>query len=43
MNAARLFPFLNELRHYSLRDFRMPNFLMLGVGYRYNNKYPRHR
>ena len=22
MNAARLFPFLNELRHYSLRDFR---------------------
>ena len=22
MNAARIFPFLNELRHYSLRDFR---------------------
>ena len=28
---------------YSLRDFHMPNFLMLGVGYRFNNKYPRHR
>lgn len=27
---------------YSLRDFHMPNFLMLGVGYRFNNKYPRH-
>ena len=28
---------------YSLRDFHMPNFLMLGVGYRFNNKYPRLR
>ena len=28
---------------YSLRDFHMPNFLMLGVGYRFNNKYPHHR
>ena len=28
---------------YSLRDFHMPNYLMLGVGYRFNNKYPRHR
>lgn len=28
---------------YSLRDFHLPNFLMLGVGYRFNNKYPRHR
>ena len=28
---------------YSLRDFHMPNFLMLGVGYRFNNRYPRHR
>ena len=28
---------------YCLRDFHMPNFLMLGVGYRFNNKYPRHR
>ena len=27
---------------YSLRDFHTPNFLMLGVGYRFNNKYPRH-
>lgn len=27
---------------YSLKDFHMPNFLMLGVGYRFNNKYPRH-
>lgn len=27
---------------YCLRDFHMPNFLMLGVGYRFNNKYPRH-
>ena len=27
---------------YSLRDFHMPNFLMLGIGYRFNNKYPRH-
>ena len=26
---------------YSLRDFHMPNFLMLGVGYRFNNKEPR--
>ena len=25
---------------YSLRDFHLPNFLMLGVGYRFNNKYP---
>lgn len=28
---------------YSLRDFHLPNFLMLGVGYRFNNKYPRLR
>ena len=28
---------------YSLRDFHLPNFLMLGAGYRFNNKYPRHR
>lgn len=28
---------------YSLRDFHLPNFLMLGVGYRFNNKYPRQR
>ena len=27
---------------YSLQNFRDPNFLMLGVGYRFNNKYPRH-
>ncbi len=25
---------------YSLHDFRDPNFLMLGIGYRFNNKYP---
>lgn len=25
---------------YSLRDFHLPNYLMLGVGYRFNNKYP---
>ena len=28
---------------YSMRDFHMPNYLMLGVGYRFNNRYPRHR
>lgn len=26
---------------YCLKDFHTPNFLMLGVGYRFNNKYPR--
>lgn len=26
---------------YCLKDFHVPNFLMLGVGYRFNNKYPR--
>ncbi len=26
---------------YSLRDFHLPNFLMLGIGYRFNNKQPR--
>jgi len=26
---------------YCLKDFHNPNFLMLGVGYRFNNKYPR--
>lgn len=26
---------------YSLKDFHLPNFLMLGIGYRFNNKYPR--
>lgn len=26
---------------YNLKDFRDPNFLMLGVGYRFNNRYPR--
>ena len=33
-----------RIRAYRLfaRDFHMPNFLMLGVGYRFNNKYPRH-
>ncbi len=25
---------------YSLRDFHNPNFLMLGIGFRFNNKYP---
>ncbi len=25
---------------YCLQDFHMPNFLMLGVGFRFNNKYP---
>jgi hypothetical protein len=25
---------------YSVKDFHMPNFLMLGLGYRFNNKYP---
>lgn len=25
---------------YSLKDFKEPNFLMLGFGYRFNNKYP---
>ncbi|NDV57358.1 acyloxyacyl hydrolase [Bacteroides sp. 519] len=25
---------------YSLKDFHLPNFLMLGVGFRFNNKYP---
>lgn len=25
---------------YSLKDFHEPNFLMLGVGYRFNNRYP---
>lgn len=28
---------------YSLRDFHLPNFLMLGVGYRFNNRYPAQR
>lgn len=28
---------------YCLKDFHTPNFLMLGVGYRFNNKYPRLR
>lgn len=28
---------------YSLRNFHQPNFLMLGVGYRFNNRYPRLR
>lgn len=26
---------------YSIHDFSTPNFLMLGVGYRFNNKYPK--
>lgn len=26
---------------YCLKDFQTPNYLMLGVGYRFNNKYPR--
>ena len=26
---------------YNLQDFRSPNFLMLGIGYRFNNRYPR--
>jgi hypothetical protein len=25
---------------YSVKDFHLPNFLMLGLGYRFNNKYP---
>lgn len=25
---------------YNLKEFRDPNFLMLGIGYRFNNKYP---
>lgn len=25
---------------YNLQNFRLPNYLMLGVGYRFNNKYP---
>ena len=28
---------------YSLRNFHQPNFLMLGIGYRFNNRYPRLR
>lgn len=28
---------------YNLRDFHEPNYLMLGLGYRFNNKYPRLR
>lgn len=28
---------------YSLHDFQDPNFLMLGVGFRFNNRYPRLR
>lgn len=28
---------------YCLKDFQTPNYLMLGVGYRFNNKYPRIR
>lgn len=28
---------------YNLKDFHMPNYLMLGVGYRFNNKYPKVR
>lgn len=27
---------------YNLQNFRTPNFLMLGVGYRFNNKYPKY-
>ena len=27
---------------YSLQNFETPNFLMLGIGFRFNNKYPRH-
>lgn len=27
---------------YSLHDFHTPNFLMLGIGFRFNNKYPYH-
>ena len=26
---------------YNLKDFRDPNFLMLGIGFRFNNKYPK--
>lgn len=26
---------------YCLKDFQTPNYLMLGIGYRFNNKYPR--
>lgn len=25
---------------YCLKDFQTPNYLMLGVGFRFNNKYP---
>lgn len=28
---------------YNLKDFHMPNYLMLGIGYRFNNKYPTQR
>ena len=28
---------------YCLKDFQTPNYLMLGVGFRFNNKYPRLR
>lgn len=28
---------------YNLKDFHQPNYLMLGLGYRFNNKYPRIR
>ncbi|WP_418990872.1 acyloxyacyl hydrolase [Alistipes sp.] len=28
---------------YCLRDFQTPNYLMLGIGFRFNNKYPRLR
>ena len=25
---------------YNLQNFQTPNYLMLGIGYRFNNKYP---
>ena len=28
---------------YNLQDFKAPNYLMLGMGYRFHNKYPRIR
>lgn len=28
---------------YNLQDFQTPNYLMLGLGFRFNNKYPKVR
>jgi hypothetical protein len=25
---------------YNIKDFHLPNFLMIGVGYRFHDKYP---